>query len=339
MNTGTVKQRYSILVADDISENIDLMEAYLASLDVDLITATNGQEALELCIQHNPDLILLDVMMPGMTGIQVCEKLREREGFRFTPIVMVTSLSEVTDKVSAIESGATDFLTKPVNRIELITRVKALLSHKRLYEDLVHSYDLIIALVQAVEARDPYTKGHSERVGNICASFGSFLGLEDLQIEQVHRAGLLHDIGKIGISDSILNKPDRLTADEYITILDHPVIGANIIGNVKSLRDVVPLIRHHHERYDGKGHPDGLSGEEIPLGARIISIVDTYDAVVSRRIYSSERTERDAIGIFQAEKENGQWDPFLVGRFLDYLISKNNGNLPSVQIPGFAGIA
>ncbi len=318
---------YKILVADDIEQNLDLIDAYLDPLGHELIFANDGKEALDLAMKHKPDMLLLDVMMPGMTGVQVCAELRKNREFHFTPIILITSLSEVEDKVNAIEAGATDFLTKPVNKIELRTRVNSLLTQKSLYDDLIHSYDLIVALVQAVEARDKYTSGHSERVGNIARRFALFLKLNPTLVDQIHRAGMLHDIGKIGISDTILNKPDVLTADEYNIILDHPIIGANIIGSVKSLEPIVPLIKHHHERYDGTGHPDGLSGEEIPIGARIISITDTFDAIISRRTYSNERTRDDAIRIFSEERGSGQWDPDLVDRFLDFLSKESN--LPS----------
>ncbi len=334
MDRGLENSKPIILVADDIPENIELMEAHLHSIECTIIPATDGQDALQKALDNNPDLLLLDVMMPGLTGIQVCGQLRKVRKFRFTPIVMVTSLSDVQDKVAAIEAGATDFLTKPVNRLELITRVNTLLNQKSLYDDLASSYDIIFALVSVVEARDTYTHGHSERVGTLAAEFARFLSMDEVEVERIHKAGLLHDIGKIGISDSILNKPGRLTQEEYNIILDHPIIGAKLISNIKNLRDVSQYIRHHHERYDGYGHPDRLSGDSIPMGARIIGIADTYDAIISRRSYDAERSEDDAVMIFKEERDHGQWDPELVDRFLEFLAVRS-GEILS----GLSGIA
>lgn len=314
------KEGWKILIADDIQENLDLLEAYLITVsDYELIFAKDGVEALEQAKSNDPDLILLDVMMPGMTGVQVCAHLRRLPEFQFTPILMVTSLSEVEDRVSAIEAGATDFLSKPVNRLELTTRIKSLLGQKSLHDDLVNSYEIIATLNRAIEARDPYTRGHSERVSKISREFATFMELPPSEVDSVEKAALLHDIGKIGISDTILNKPGKLTEDEYNSIVDHPIIGADIIESVRALRHLSPMIRHHHERYDGKGHPDGLKDNEIPLGARIISIIDTFDAIVSRRVYDRVRTYDDAIGVFQNEREQGQWDPELVDRFMEFL--------------------
>lgn len=332
LDPGVVKdiRQYRILVADDIPENVDLLEAYLFSLGHEIVTARNGREALEVAVEQHPDLILLDIMMPEMTGIQVCEQLRERGEFQFTPIVMVTSLSEVADKVAAIEAGATDFLTKPVNKLELVTRVNSLLRFKSLQDDLTNSYDIIISLAMAIEAKDPYTKGHSERVANVSSGFARFLGLKSRDVDNIHKAGYLHDIGKIGISDNILNKPGKLTEEEYDTIIDHPVIGEYIVRNLKFLKDVLPYIRHHHERYDGGGHPDKLVGDAIPLGARIISIVDTFDAIISTRSYREARSLDEAIAIFESEKFLGQWDPELIEKFIGYLresYEDNNGEM------------
>ncbi len=313
-----------VLIADDIPENIDLLEAYLYPLGCEILTASNGAEAYDTAIKSNPDIILLDVMMPQMTGIQVCEKLKALERFQFTPILMVTSLSEVEDKVSAINAGATDFLTKPVNKLELTTRVKSLLGQKSLYDDLVSSYDIIVSLALAIEARDHYTKGHSERVAGISRDFAAFLGFDYREQDRIYRAGLLHDIGKIGIADGILNKPGKLTLEEYSVIKEHPLIGARIISSIRNLSVLVPYIRSHHERWDGDGHPDGLKGSEIPVGARIISIADTYDAITSRRVYNGDRTHDDAYQIFSSERDHGQWDPELVTAFLKFITSEKN---------------
>jgi len=312
------QETVNILIADDLEENLLLLEAMLAPLKHNIITASNGLEAVELTNIHHPDLLLLDVMMPKMTGIEACRLIREKEHFRFTPIVMVTSLSDVKDKIEAIEAGATDFLTKPLNKLELITRVTSLLRVKSLQDELVSSYEVIVSLALAIEAKDPYTKGHSERVANIAKDFSKFLDLSEKESELIYKAGLLHDIGKIGVSDTLLQKEGKLTKDEYLEVIEHPSMGEQICRFLRPLKGILPNIKYHHERHDGNG-PNKLSGKDIPLGARIIAIVDTYDAITSTRSYRKERTPDEAVELFSKEKNSGQWDPDLVEKFFDFI--------------------
>ncbi|HCC69459.1 MAG TPA: metal-dependent phosphohydrolase [Nitrospiraceae bacterium] len=314
--------RSSILVVDDLQVHLELLEAIFEKEGWRVITACNGSEAIHVAENSSPDLAILDVMMPGMSGYDLCKNLKHRYGARFFPVILVTSLSELKDKVAGIEAGADDFISKPFQPLELITRVRSLLKLKRLQEELDHSESVILTLAVALESKDPYTKGHSERVGNLSEELVAFIGLSEKEQNLIKKAGALHDIGKIGISDSILHKKGILTKEEHNLIKQHTVIGENICRHLCSLRAVLPAIRHHHERWDGRGFPDRLSGDKIPLMARILSIADTFDAMVSERPYRETASIVEAIKKMEAEKDLGQWDPSLLNKFVEMMKRK-----------------
>lgn len=308
--------KVKILIVDDNVANVELLEAYLLSADYRVVKAFDGQEGIDQAYKENPDLIFLDIMMPKLDGYEVCKRLKTDEKMRFIPIVMITALSEMDAKIKGLDVGADDFLSKPFNKLEMMARVRSLLRIKHLHNDLDSSENIIFTLALALEAKDPYTAGHSERVASLARSLAKEVGLpEDMQ-NKIHKAGILHDIGKIGISESILNKNTTLNGDEYGEVINHPSIGANICEPLKSLLDIIPMVRYHHERFDGSGHPDGLIGENTPLGARIISIADAFDAMTSARPYREAIEKGKAINIMTSEAEMGQWDPKLLSAFI-----------------------
>ncbi len=308
--------KVKILIVDDNVANVELLEAYLLSANYRVVKAFDGQEGIDQAYKENPDLIFLDIMMPKLDGYEVCKRLKTDEKMRFIPIVMITALSEMDAKIKGLDVGADDFLSKPFNKLEMMARVRSLLRIKNLHNDLDSSENIIFTLALALEAKDPYTAGHSERVASLARSLAKEVGLpEDMQ-NKIHKAGILHDIGKIGISESILNKNTTLNADEYDEVINHPSIGANICEPLKSLLDIIPMVRYHHERFDGSGHPDGLIGENTPLGARIISIADAFDAMTSARPYREAIEKGKAINIMTSEAEMGQWDPKLLSAFI-----------------------
>ncbi|MCF6355023.1 MAG: response regulator [Candidatus Polarisedimenticolaceae bacterium] len=317
-------RRQRILVIDDNITNVELLEAYLCAADYEVITAYNGHSGLEMAITEAPDLLLLDIMMPGLDGYQVCTQLKNNEKTRFIPIIMITALTEIEDKIKGLNAGADDFLSKPFNKHELMARVRSLLRIKSLHDDLDSSEDIILTLALALEAKDPYTKGHSERVAALATDLAKAVGLSDRAQDRIHKAGILHDIGKIGVSGKVLSKKGALQGDEYEDVIAHPSIGATICQPLKSLSDIIPMIKHHHERYDGNGKPDGLMGEEIPLGARIISIADTYDAMTSTRPYRKAMQKEMALSIFESETNNGQWDQELVKHFIKIIAKQTS---------------
>ncbi len=316
------EEKASILVVDDIQNHLDLMEAVFEKEGYHVVTAHNADEALRLLEKSLPDLAILDVMMTGMNGYELCKRLKEKSGARFFPVILVTSLSELEDKLAGIEAGADDFITKPFKSIELTTKVRSLLKFKKLQEELDHSESIILTLAVALESKDPYTKGHSERVGNLSAEFAAFIGLPEKEQSIIMKAGIIHDIGKIGIGDSILHKSGILTKEEIRFVEQHTVIGEKICKPLYSLSVILPIIRHHHERWDGEGYPDGLKGERIPMMARILSIVDTLDAMVSERPYRKPISIEKAIRKMEEEKNSGQWDPVLLEKFVEMMRGK-----------------
>ncbi len=319
--------RPAVLAVDDRPLNLTLLEAYLREVDCDVLVASDGEDALRQLADRSPDLVLLDITMPGLNGFEVCRRIKADPATRLLPVVMLTALHQTEDRVQALEAGADDFMTKPVEKVELIARVKSALRLKALYDTLDSTERVIFALAAAVEAKDAYTEAHTERVAATSRQLGERLGLVQPDLDALYRGGMIHDIGKIGIPDSILLKPGPLTAVEHQRMREHPVIGERIARPLKSAVNLLPIIRHHHESFDGSGYPDGLAGHQIPLLARIVSVSDAYDAMVSDRPYRPGRSGREAVRIL-ARGRAQQWDPDLVDLFVS--------ELPARQAPGVA---
>ncbi len=305
-----------ILVVDDNATNIDLILKQLQGNPYTFERAENGHEALEKVRKWNPDLVLLDLMMPVMSGYEVCRTIKADKELRFIPVIVITALSELEDKLKAIDMGADDFLIKPFNKLELATRIRSLLRLKALYNDLDSSENILFSLAKALEAKDPYTRGHSERVARYSRLLARAAGLSEMDQEHIWRGGLLHDIGKIGIREAILHKPGPLSTEEMDHVRLHPQKGFEICLPLKSLAPSLTVIKSHHERFDGCGHPDRLECEKIPLMARITAIADSFDAITTDRPYRKGIHFSEAIKVFEAEKNTGQWDPKLVAEFI-----------------------
>lgn len=310
------ERKPSVLVVDDIEANLELMEAVFQRAGYTVHMALGAHPALEICRSYSVDIAVLDVMMPGINGFELCKELKNQADKYFFPVILLTALNDKKSKITGIECGADDFISKPFDVLELLTKVRSLLKLKELHEELDHSENIIFSLIVAMEASDYYTKGHSTRVGELAREFGSFLGFPEKELEVLKKAGILHDIGKIGFSEKILRKPDSLTEEEKNIIRKHPLIGESICRPLLSMQSVLPAIRSHHERWDGTGYPDGLRGNEIPLMARILLILDSYDAMVSIRPYRDKRTVEHVLSIMEQEQYAGQWDPELAGLFL-----------------------
>lgn len=339
-----LQARPKVLAVDDEDRNLRLMEAMLLPLGYEVDLALNGGEALEKVKQNPPDVILLDVMMPGMNGFEVARRLKQDNGTRIIPIIMVTALKEVEDRVKGLEAGADDFLTKPVDKMELKARVASsikvkayndyMVNHQRLLEDeiakrtaqlekayeRVHlaSLDTIHRLSRAAEYKDEHTGEHIARMSRYCVAIGQQLDLSSTVLDSILYAAPMHDIGKIGIPDRILLKPQRLTPQEWLVMKRHTIIGAQIlqgsdVGFVR-LAEVIALT--HHERWDGKGYPHGLAGKDIPLVGRISAVADVFDALTSRRPYKEPISVDDSCAII-LEGRGQRFDPEVVDAFFD----------------------
>jgi putative two-component system response regulator len=309
--------RPKVLVADD-TDTVRTLFAHLLSSDgYRVITVCNGDEALAAAEEHRPDLFLLDVRMPGHDGLEVCRRLKSAPETRFAPVILITGLADATDRIQGIEAGADDFLTKPVNPHELRARVRALARLKQLIDELDSAEAAFMTLALTIEARDPSTNGHCERLAHYAVELGTALGLEAADLGALHRGGFLHDVGKIGVPDAVLLKAGPLTAEETAIMRRHPMIGDTLIAPLQSLRGVRPIIRHHHERLDGTGYPDRLRGDEVPLLARIVSIVDVYDALTTDRPYRAALSHAVAVRELEEGVRAGHYDPRCVQAFLD----------------------
>jgi putative two-component system response regulator len=298
-----------ILVVDDTEANREVLLEVLTEAGHQVTTASSGAGALQALVDWQPDLVLLDVILPDVNGFDLCREMKERPETEFLPVILVTAHYELRDRTLSARAGADDFLTYPIHRLELTARVKSLLRLRLYFQDLEEYQSVILSLASALEAKDPYTHGHSERVGFLASRLGGRLGLAEDECETLLVAGLLHDIGKIGVSEGLLNKPGRLTEEELLAVMAHPVLGEEICRPLRSARQALPMIRHHHERYDGSGYPDRLAGDAIPFGARIMGVADAFDALTSSRSYRASLTAPEALTVLDQETRVGRWDP------------------------------
>ena len=301
-----------ILVVDDEVLTRHILADQLVDAGYLVSTAQDGEEALAKVAAESPDLILLDVIMPRLDGFEVCRRLKSDARTILIPVVMITVLTATQERIKGIEVGADDFLSKPFNPQELMTRVRSLLKLKRYTDELEKGETVLFTLALSVEARDPCTGDHCDRLARLSVALGKMLDLPRDQLKALHRAAILHDLGKIATPDAILLKTEALTEDEGIVIRKHPVVGERICAPLRSLRLVLPIIRHHHERLDGSGYPDRLAGEAIPLPARILQCADIYDALTSERPYRRAYNHEQASAILREEAARGWRDPRLV---------------------------
>lgn len=294
-----------ILVVDDEPQNVKVLKRLMTRLGYEVVTASDGEAALRVVTSDAPDLVLLDVNMPGIDGIEVCRRLKADPTTRLIPVVLITTLTASEDRIRGIKAGADDFLSKPPVLAELEARVRSLTRLKRYTDELDSAESVILSLALTIEARDPCTNGHCERLAMYATALGSRLGLADDQLVALNRGGFLHDVGKIGIPDAILLKQGRLTQSEFAVMREHTVIGDKLCRELRLLEDVRPIVRHHHERPDGTGYPDQLKGEDIPLLARILSVVDVYDALTTERSYKTALSPDQAIYELREEAAKG----------------------------------
>jgi putative two-component system response regulator len=306
-----------VLVVDDYEPNLRGLGRLLERADYTVLTATNGRDALAIVERERPDLVLLDVLMPGISGLDVCAEVKRNVDTRLTPVVLISGGQERQMRLAGLDAGADDFLNKPVDPEELQTRVRSLMRIKRLTDDLDSAESLFLTLGRIIEARDPCTEGHCDRLSDYATTLGRHLQLDQADVDALYRGAFLHDVGKIAIPDRVLLKRGRLTEKEYDLMKQHPAIGDDLCRTVRSFEAVRPIVRHHHERLDGGGYPDGLAGDRIPLLAQIVSVVDVFDALTTDRPYRKALPTATAYRMMRDDARGGWCREDLVALFID----------------------
>ena len=317
-----------VLVVDDAPANVALLQQLLTRDGYRVITAMDGADALELIEVEPPDLVLTDVVMPRRDGVDLCRTLKANPATRLIPVVLITSLHGREDRLRGIDAGADDFLLKPFDPHELRARVRSLLRLKAYTDDLDSAEAVIMSLARTVEARDVSTEGHCQRLSRLGAALGLRLGLPAADLAALERGGVLHDIGKIAIPDAILLKEGKLTSAEFEEMKQHTLIGDRLCSELRVLRLVRPIVRHHHERLDGSGYPDGLRGDAVPLLAQIIGIVDVYDALTTVRPYKPALAPDVAFEELRSEVRRGWRSEHLVNEFIA-MMTEGSGDGPA----------
>ena len=304
-----------VVIADDDAQLRLILSQILLKQGYEVVALGEGNAARDVIHERMPDLVILDNYMPGASGNDICKEMKDDPKKRLIPVIMLTGYSETPDKIEAIEAGADDFINKPFNAMELVARVKALIKTKVLNDELDSAEGVIFSLARAIEAKDTYTQGHTERVSQLAVFVAHQLSLPAEEQEALFKGGILHDIGKIAIPDAVLNKPGRLTDEEFVLIRTHPDRGEKICQPLNSMQKALQVIRHHHEKLDGTGYPDKLKGEEIPLVARIMAIVDVYDALSTSRAYKPAFPQDKTFAILEEEAAKGWWDSHVLREF------------------------
>jgi putative two-component system response regulator len=312
----------TILIAEDDILTRGLFAEILEEQGYEVVLAKDGAEAVDIFGSKHIDLVLLDVKMPHLSGFEVCRIIKGNPDTRLIPVVLVSGLINANDRIVAIECGADDYLNKPVRKDELIARIRSLLRLKQFTDDLESAEGVLFDLALSIEAKDPYTEGHCARLSKYSVELATALGLPEEDRGALRRAGIVHDIGKVAVPEFILLKPSSLTDEELRIVEQHTIVGERICRPLRSFHSVLPIIRHHHEKMDGSGYPDGLKGEAIPITARIMTTVDIYDALTTDRPFRSAMSPAKAFEIMQEEVSKGWLDGKLVAQFRDLMAKR-----------------
>lgn len=297
-----------LLVVDDNAEGRALLRRVLESEGHVVVEACDGQDALDKIELGLPSLVLTDVVMPRMDGYELCRRLKGEPRTRLTPVIMLTALDQLPDRVKALELDADDYLIKPYNLTVLRARVRSLLRLRHTLDEMENAAAVLQSVAELVEMRDAYTSTHCRDVAYLAVELGQRLGLDEAALGRLRLAATFHDIGKFGVPDAVLRKAGPLNADERKAMQTHAALGMQLLLPMRTMHGIVQLVRHHHERLDGSGYPDGISGEALSLELRVLTVVDIYHALIGTRSYKPAFTPQQALGILSQEAERGWWD-------------------------------
>ena len=297
-----------ILVVDDDEQLRAYMRRLLVRSEYVVEEAATADEAIERIAGNPPDLVLLDLQLPDRSGLEVLEAIREEPATRLLPVVMLTGAASPAEKIRAQAGGVTDFIAKPFSPEELLPRVRALVMLKQFADEHEHAEHVILTLAKTIDARDPYTAGHSGRVAEYADRVALRMGLDNASRIDMRRGALFHDLGKIVIPDAILRKPGALSAEERAVIEEHPTVGHELLLPMRTMRKTLPVVAAHHERLDGSGYPEGLSGDAIPMAVRVVTIADIFDALTTDRSYRTALSIATAFEILFDGVRRGWWD-------------------------------
>lgn len=312
------QDRILVVSIDDDPNALEILSGICSHAGMEFVGTQDPAEGFELVSSLLPDVVLCDVMMPGTSGFEFCRRLKSIPHLQLIPLVLITSLDDRTDRIRGIEAGCDDFLRKPVDSLELSARIRSLSRIRRITEHLDAAESILSSLALCAEAKDGTTADHCRRLETAGAAFGEWIGLTRAQVLTLGRAGYLHDIGKIAVPDAVLLKPGKLTPEEWDIMKAHTTRGADLLAPLATMAPVLPIVRSHHERWDGNGYPDGLAGDSIPYLARVFQLLDAWDALTSARPYKRAFTHQEAMEVMQRECIEGRWDPGLFERFCEW---------------------
>lgn len=306
-----------VLIVDDDAVVRETLRAIVTREGYRVELASDANEALEKIEHAQPDVVLLDVMMPGLDGFEVTRRIKSNPVTILIPVILVTALDSRQERMRGIEAGADDFLSKPIDRLQLLTRLATVARLRRVSRELDDAETVLESLARSIEAKDATTGSHCDRLIEETTRFGELLGLLPKDIRMLRRAAILHDIGKLGVPERLLLKPGKLSKAEWQVMKKHVEIGEELLAPLRTMGPVRAIVRHHHERWDGNGYPDGLSGRGIPYLARVFQILDAYDALTHERPYRQPLSHQAAMDVLLQEAEDGKWDPDLVAAYIE----------------------
>jgi len=315
-DSAAMDAQSSILIADDDEISARYLKRLLTREGHTVSVVTTADEALDLCKTRPPDIVVLDLLTPDGRGLDLCRQLKQQPQTRFVPVVIVTSDLDRANRLDGISAGADEFLCKPFDTAELHARIQSLVKLKRQTDELESAEAVLLGLGATIESRDPCTNGHCQRLATYATALGKSLAFDESDLDALARGGFLHDIGKIAVPDRVLLKEGALDREESLVMREHPIVGDALCSGLRSLQKVRPIVRHHHERLDGTGYPDGLRHSAVPLLAQVVSVVDVYDALTTERPYRHAVPRGDAFEILTEEARKGWRDRALVDAFV-----------------------